>query len=114
MANTRLSYHKNAERPAAKLWLFDDDGTLIDFSSGYTFSFKIGVVGSAAVLTKTSNITGAAGSGTEPTGTPNVTITWTAGELALTPKVYTWQLVCSTGGVDRTFEGELEIRDVIT
>lgn len=114
MANTRLSYHKNAERPAAKLWLFDDDGTLIDFSSGYTFSFKVGTNGSTAVLTKTSNITGAAGSGTEPTGTPNVTVTWTAGELNLTPKVYTWQLTATTSSLDRTFEGELEIRDVIT
>ena len=111
---TALTYKKSAERPAAKLWLFDDDHTLIDFSAGYTFSLKIGTVGSAALLTKTTNITGAAGAGTEPTGTPNVTITWTAGELAITPGVYTWELTCTTSSLDRVFSGSITIQDVIT
>lgn len=112
--STMLGYHQNADRPAAKLWLFDDDGTLIDFSSGYTFSFKIGVAGSAALLTKTSGITGAAGSGTEPDGTPNVTVTWTAGELAITVGQYAWQLTATTSSLDRTFEGQIQIWPVIT
>jgi hypothetical protein len=109
-----LRFHKTAERPALKLWLVDDDGTLIDFSSGYTFSFKIGHAGSAAILTKTSSITGAAGAGSEPDGTPNVTVTWTAGELALTAGSYVWQLTATTSSLDRVFAGTIVILDVVT
>lgn len=109
-----LSYHSNAERPACELWWFDDDGTLINFASGYTFTLKIGTPGSAALLTKTTNITGAAGSGVEPTGTPNVTITWTAGELNLTPGVYTFQLTATTSSLDRTCTGTIQILDIVT
>lgn len=113
MANT-IRYHKTAERPALELWLLDDDDVLIDFSTGYTFSFKIGNRGTAALLTKTTNITGAAGSGTEPSGTPNVTVTWAAGELNLTPGSYGWQLTATTTSLDRVFSGSFEILDVIT
>lgn len=109
-----VTYAKTADRPALKLWLLDDDGSLIDFSSGWTFSFKIGTPGSAALLTKTSGITGAAGAGTEPTGTPNVTVTWSAGELALTPNAYSWQLTATTSSLDRVFSGGFTITDVIT
>lgn len=114
MTTVDLTYARNAERPAAQLWLFDDDGTLIDFSSGYTFSFKIGTRGTAAVLTKTSGIAGAAGAGAEPSGTPNVVVTWSAGELNLTPGTYTWQLTATTGGLDRVFFGTIKITDIIT
>lgn len=110
-----LRYHKNAERPAAELWLYDDDGTLIDYSTGTpTFSFKIGTKGSTALLTKTTNITGAAGSGVEPTGTPNVTITWTAGELSIAPGNYEWQLCVTVSSLDRVFSGTIAILDTIT
>jgi hypothetical protein len=111
---TVVRFHKTADRPALKLWLQDDDGTLIDFSSGWTFSFKIGNPGSAALLTKTSSITGAAGAGTEPTGTPNVTITWTAGELNLTPGDYSAELTATTSSLDRVFRFGFQIIDVIT
>ena len=114
MSDGELRYKKTAERPAAKLWLQDDDGTLINFSSGYTFSFKIGYHGQAALLTKTSGIAGDAGSGTEPTGTPNVTITWTAGELNLSAGIYSWELTATTGGLDRVFSGTFVVEDVIT
>jgi hypothetical protein len=109
-----VSYHSTADRPVLQLWLQDDDGTLIDFSSGYTFSLKIGEPGSAALLTKSSSITGAAGAGTEPTGTPNVTVTWTAGELALTPGNYTGQLTATISSLDRVFTFPFTITDVIT
>jgi hypothetical protein len=115
--NNPLRYHKTASLPSAELWLQDDDGTVIDFSTGYTFSLKIGNKGSAAILTKTSGITGAAGSGTEPTGTANVTVAWDDAELASeTPGSYTWQLTCTatSGGKDRVFEGTFQIIDVIT
>src|SRR5262245_54288632 len=107
MASNHLRYHSNAERPVAELWPFDDDGALIDFSpGGYPFSFKIGNKGETALLTKTTNIAGAAGSGTEPAGVPNITITWTTGELNLATATYTWQLTATITGLDRTFEGQ--------
>jgi hypothetical protein len=108
------AWKKTAERPALELWLQDRTGTLIDFSSGYTFSFKVGNAGTAALLTKTTNITGAAGSGNEPSGTPNVTVTWTAGELNLTPGTYSWELTATTSSLDRVFTGNIQILDVIT
>jgi hypothetical protein len=109
---SKFTYHRNAERPAAKMWLFDDDGTLIDMS-GYTFSFKIGNPGVAALLTKTSNITGGAGEGIEPTGTPNITVTWAAGELDIEPGIYTWQLKASDSSMDRVFAGSFAVLDDI-
>lgn len=106
-----LRYHQHAERPAARLWLYDDDGTLIDFSDpAYSFTFKIGVPGRSAELTKTAGIAGAAGSGSEPAGVPNVTVTWAAGELNLPARVrYRWQLTATIGGLDRVFEESFEV-----
>jgi hypothetical protein len=98
-----VRYYSTAERPALELWLLDDDGSLINFASGYTFVFKIGVPGETALLTKSSGITGAAGAGNEPTGTPNVTITWSAGELAILSGSYTGQLTATTSSLDRVF-----------
>lgn len=104
-----LRYHAGAERPALKLWLQDDDGTLIDFSSGYSFELRVGLPGQTPLLTKTSGIVGAAGAGVEPTGTPNVTISWTSGELAITVGAYSWQLKATTGGLDRYFSGVFHV-----
>lgn len=109
-----IRYHTTAERPALELWILDDDGTLIDFSTGYTFELKIGAVGSAALLTKTGSIAGAAGAGTEPTGTPNVVVTWAAGELDIAPGDYTLQLTATTSGLDRVFATPIRITGVIT
>jgi hypothetical protein len=104
-----LRYYRGAERPALKLWLLDDDGTLIDFSAGYTFELKIGLVGAAALLAKTTGIAGAAGAGVEPTGIPNVTVTWSANELDVTPGAYSWALKASSGGLDRIFGGVFHV-----
>ena len=109
-----VSFYRSAERPSLSLWLSDSAGVLIDFSSGYTFSLKVGVPGSAALLTKTSGITGAVGSGVAPTGTPNVTVAWSADELNLAPMGYTWQLTATTGGLGRVFAGAIRILDVVT
>lgn len=108
--------YKTAERPSLSLWWRDSNAALIDFSSGYTWSFKIGYIGSAAVFTKTSGITGAAGAGVEPSGTPNVVIAFTAAELdSLTPvRNIPYQLTATTGGLSRVFEGVCQIRGVIT
>lgn len=109
-----LIYYRTAERPDIKLWLLDSDGTLVDLT-GYTFAFKIGHPGSAATFTKTSGITGAAGSGTEPTGTPNATITFTAGELdSIAATAWTWQLRATSSSLDRVWQGGFTLRDVIT
>ena len=109
---SKFTYHRHSERPAAKMWLFDDDGTLIDMS-GYTFRFRIGNPGSAALLSKTSNITGSVGSGIEPTGSANVTITWAAGDLDIEPGVYSWQLTATTSSLDRVFEGVFQVLEEI-
>jgi len=111
---SRLQYRSNAERPGTSIWWFDDAGNLIDFSSGYTFSLKIGPRGGAALLTKTSNITGAAGAGVEPTGTPNVTITWGAGELNLTPGAYEFELTATTSSADRVLIADIVITAALT
>jgi hypothetical protein len=110
---SKFSYHRNAERPGAKMWLFDDDGSLIDLSSGYDFVFKIGNPGATALLTKNSNITGAVGSGVEPTGTPNVFLSWSTGELDIEPGVYSWTLKATTSSLDRVFAGSFVILDDI-
>lgn len=110
-----LTIYRSAERPSIRLWLLDDAGALIDFSSGYTFTFKIGPAGATAVFTKSTGITGAAGAGTAPSGTPNVTLSFIAGETdALTKGSKRWELKATTGGLDRVFEGTLEVRDVST
>jgi hypothetical protein len=54
-------------------WTDRSDG-LIDFSTGWTFTVEVGFPDQDALLTKTTNITGAATS-------PNVTIAWAEGEL---------------------------------
>jgi hypothetical protein len=114
MAEPKLTYYRTAERPDIRLWLQDDDGNLVDFATGYTFAFKIGIRGKTADLTKTTGITGAAGSGTEASGTPNATIAFTAAELdALVAGKYHWQLRATTSGLDRVYQGDFELIDVI-
>lgn len=112
--SNRVAYASTADRPALNLWVYDDDGTLIDFSSGWTFGFKIGATGTTALLTKTSGITGAAGAGSEPDGTPNVVITWSAGDLAIAPGTYTGQLTATSSSLDRVFQFVFQIYDVVT
>jgi len=113
MANT-IHYYRTAKRPDLKFWLEDDDGALIDFSAGYTFSFKLGQFGVTATFTKTAGITGAAGSGTESSGTPNVTISFTGVELdSLSPGYTNWQITATTAGLPRFFQGTFQLHDVI-
>ena len=110
-----LTQYRTAEFPDLKLWVLDDDGTLIDFSTGWSFIWKLGRRGSAAAFTKTTNITGSTGSGTEPSGTPNVTLIFIAGELdSIDPGPYTWQLRATSSGRDRIVTDTILINDVIT
>jgi hypothetical protein len=109
-----LVYFRTAERPDLQFWLQDDDGVLINFASGYTFAWRLGTPGDAAVFEKTTGIAGAAGAGTEPSGTPNIVLTFTADELDdVTAGNYVWQLQATTSTLDRFFEGTIRIKDVI-
>lgn len=109
-----VRYKRNAELPSLEIWWFDDDNNLVDLSSASGFTLKVGNVGQAAVLTKTTGITGAAGSGTEGSGTPNVTVAWAAGDLDLTPGAYTMELYATFPQGQRDLECSFTVLDTIT
>jgi hypothetical protein len=112
---SHLAYYRTAERPDIAMWILDDDGDLIDFSTGYTFAWKLGSPGAAASFTKTTLITGAAGAGVEATGTPNILIQFVAAELDdVDPGSYTWQLTATSSSLSRVYQGRITILDVIT
>lgn len=112
-----ITWERTAELPDIQIWWTDSAGALIDFSSGYTFTFKIGTPGSAAVHTKTTGITGATGSGDEDSGTPNVTIAFSTGELdAVASGPYTWQLTArrTADSKDRVRKGTFNLNPEIS
>lgn len=111
---SRLRWTSGAERPGLNLWWEDDSGALIDFSSGYTYTLKIGPRGGAALLTKTANIVGAVGAGTAPSGTPNIVVTWASGDLALSAGVYHLELKATSSGADRFAETDIVITAALT
>lgn len=109
-----IHYYRTAERPDLKFWLQDDAGALVDLSA-HTLQFKLGRPGAAAVLTKTSGVTGAAGSGVEPSGVPNLVVSFTSGELdALATGSLIWQIKATLSGADRFWQGDFVLHDVIT
>lgn len=86
-----LRYYVGSDLPDTQITLRNGDGTYPDFSSGYTFSIKVAPAGSTtATFTKSTNVTGAAGSAT----VANLTISWaTSGELnSLTAGYYILQV----------------------
>ena len=95
MATTRLvTYIQGSDLPDTAIRWEDSTGTLINYSTGYTFELKVGTPGDAALLTKSTGITGASTD-------PNVTLAWaTSGELnTLAVGIYSAQLK-ATRGVD--------------
>jgi hypothetical protein len=105
-------YYKGAELPDLHLTWEDEDGGVINFAAGWTFSVKVAREGSTtAAFSKSSGITGSASA-------PNVVIAWaTSGELStLAPGRYIVQVVAtrSSDSKDRYFQGPLEIRSSIT
>jgi hypothetical protein len=71
---TVLRYTKGDElEPIAITW-YEPDGTLYDFSTGWTFTARIGNPGSEALVQKTSGFTGTATA-------PNLTLAWADGDL---------------------------------
>jgi hypothetical protein len=106
-----VSYVQGADLPDLALEWLDGAGSVVDFSSGWTFVLKLGTPGQAADVTKNTGITGAATS-------PNVTIAWaTSNELnTLGPGVYSLHLT-ATRVVDskqRVLEGSLTVKPAIT
>lgn len=86
-----FEYPSGAQLDDLRIAWFDPAGNLRQFASGWTFSLKVGVAGSAAVFTKTSGITGA-------NTRPNITVAWaTSGELAslTVGTVYQFQLTAT-------------------
>lgn len=111
---TMPAWNRKAEDPNWRIWWFDDAETLIDFSTGYTWSLKIGT-STTTLVTKTTGIAGAAGAGTEPSGTPNVVITWAAGELDIAPGVYRAELTPTVNSRQRDpYVRQIEIRAALT
>jgi hypothetical protein len=105
-----LIYHKGAELPDAQITWRDSAGAIINFSSGYTFTVKIGNAGQTALLTKTTGITGAA---TEP----NITVAWAVNDLnGLTPDTYEMDIIANFTATskDRIQSAQITILDVVT
>lgn len=94
---SRLTWVRGSELPSAEFWWTNRQKALIDFSSGYTFTLKIGKRGAKALTTKTTGITGAVGSGLEPTGVPNLTVSWSTTDLDIAGGDYDLTIVATNG-----------------
>lgn len=116
-ASRPIRYARGATRPDTRLWIFGDDKTLINFSTGYTFFVRIGNRGWPALLDKSTGITGQAGTGNKDTlgSIPNLIITWASGDLDIDPGEYSLQINADAGGgtVPRYFFIDFEITDVV-
>lgn len=109
-----LEYTLGDELGDAGLFWEDSFGQLIDLSSGYTFELKVYDGDGAALFTKTTGITGAAGSLTTVPPTPNLAVAWaTSNELSsiATPGTYPFRVVATrtSGGKTRTFRGTIKL-----
>lgn len=105
-----ITYYKGAELPTVEVTWLDSNGAVINFSTGYTFTVKIGNPGQSALLTKTNGITGSATS-------PNIVIDWATGDLAgLAPDTYDMDITANltAGNKDRIQSTEITIKNVVT
>lgn len=101
-----LSYYRNDERPDWQATV-TVNGTADDMSTGYTFTVRVATSPTAtAVLTKTTNITGATGG--------VVTVAWAAGELDIAPGTYIATLTArrTSDSRDWTISEQLTIRSL--
>lgn len=111
-----LVYPPGDELGDAGLFHKDSTGALIDFSSGYTFVVTIlNPSTGTALVTKSTGVTGAAGSLTS--NTPNITVAWADDELdGLTPGTeYPFRCVATrtADSKTRTFRSTLRILDTV-
>lgn len=88
-------------------------GELVDYTSGFTFVGKLTLTATPAtvIFTKSTGFTGAAGSGSEHSGVPNLVVQWaTSGELNdVTPGRYYFEIVATktSDSSESTFRMEL-------
>lgn len=113
ITNGQLAYPQGTDSPDAVFWWLDYNDALINFSSGYTFTAQILREDDTIVVNKTTGITGAAGAGSEPSGTPNLTLAWSNNQIdTLAAGRYTLRVVANNtaSGKDRILQLELLIR----
>jgi hypothetical protein len=108
-----LKYVQGAEQPPTELWWQKANKELVDFTTG-VLSWEVKIIDKArrVLLTKTSGVTGSAGSGTEANGTPNVSIAWSTGELNIAPGKHVIQVKATTASGDRFLVRPFEIEPV--
>lgn len=89
-------YTQGADLPDLQVTWKNNAGSVIDFSSGWTFELRVGDPAAEAALVKTTGISGAA---TEP----NVTIAWAITDDldSLDPDMYTAQLIATRVSDDK-------------
>lgn len=87
--------------PVLGLFYRENGVLLTGLASGHAFELKIATLDGEVVETKTTDITGQAGAGFPPLGTPNIVIAWSSELAALTAgTTYRAQLkITSSGGV---------------
>lgn len=100
---TSIEYVAGAERPALLIELLDEDNQVIDLT-GFTGTVRLGLDTTTTALTKTSDVN---------CSTTGVTVTWLAGELALTPGTYIGELTASNGSRDYIKQFTLVIKPAL-
>lgn len=100
-----LTYHRGDELPQ---WVatVTVNGTAPDLSTGYTFAVTVRQGDGTAVLTKTTNITGASAG--------VVTVAWASDDLDITPGTYRVLLTATrtSDSAEWTVEDQLRIVSV--
>lgn len=109
-----IQYRATSENLPIRLWWRDDTGQLINLSTYDSFEVEI-QSGGVEHFAKTTGITGAAGSGASPTGTPNLVITWVDGDFDTVP-VGAHKLVIRAidAGLELSHEFDFELLQDIT
>lgn len=100
-----VTYIQSAELPDIEITWRDSDGAIIDFVSGWTFTVRVGVLGQAAILEKTTGITG-------NNTAPNLVISWSSTELnTMATGTYVLQVVArnTASGKDRAMADTITI-----
>lgn len=100
-----VEYVQGARLPQYALEWLDDDGGIIDFSSGWTFVATVAADTPAETVAHTQD-TGITGDDV----LPNVVIAWSSAFASLSAGWYWLRLVATGfGGATRVFQGRLRI-----
>ena len=100
---TSIEYVAGAERPALIIELLDEDGSVLDLT-GYTGTVRLGLDTTTTVLTKTAGVS---------CGVGGVTVTWTAGELAIASGTYIGEVTASNSNRDYVRQFTLVIKPAL-